>query len=147
MIKVYNDNPQVPKWKEEFKGQQIVIEYGKPIEMEFFEANEFKSQFYPFKYMADDTTQDPKTMKMIRLEKIDLNEINKEVEKTIGFTCNACKKTFDNVKLLTNHSESEHAELIVVDERLEEELKELKKAEPPKKRGRPNKVETVQATE
>lgn len=141
-VKVYNDNAQVPKWKETFKGEELIIEYGKPIEMDFFDAHEFKGQFFPMRLLGDDKTQDPRTMKMIRVEAVDLNALNKEVEKTMGFTCNACKKSYANVKLLTKHSELEHAELVVVDEEIEAEIKLEHK-----KRGRPAKTNAVQTVE
>lgn len=141
-VKVYNDNEKVPKWKETFKGEEVVIEFGKPIEMDFFDAHEFKGQYFPMRLLGDDATQDPKTMKMIRVEAVDLNALNKEVEKTMGFTCNACKKSYANVSLLTKHSEVEHADLVVIDEQIEDEIKEAKR-----KPGRPLKTETVQAND
>jgi len=140
-VKVYNDNQNVKVWKETFKGLDVEIEYGKPIEMDFYEAHEFRGQYFPIKKLADET-QDPKTMKMIRVESVDLNELHEDIKKTAGYKCNACNKNYPSALMLFKHSEVEHAEQMVEDPELDHEIEIEKKA----KRGRPAKI-SAEATE
>ena len=119
-VKVYNDNQAMPIWKETFKGNEITIEYGKPIEMDFFEAHEFKGTFFPQKFLADQT-QDPKSFKMIRVEKVDMNEIHQQTSKS-DIKCWVCKKPFPSQKAMTIHAVNEHSDNLV-DDGQEVELK------------------------
>jgi hypothetical protein len=130
--RIYNDNPHTD-WKEQFKGEWVNIPSGKFIEMEFYEAHEFKGQFSPIRIRSDET-QDPASFKMIRVEKIDTA---KEEEPSQTFNCNLCKKNFPDEESLLHHSEKNHADKIFTDEALE--------AEAPKRRGRPPKQAEAKA--
>lgn len=115
--KVWNDNPHTD-WKETFKGDAVVIPSGKSIEMEFYDAHEFKGQYSPIRLKPDET-QDPKSFKMIRVEKIIDDREDGEIEVQTVFPCNLCKKAFDSEEKLVAHSEKNHADKIVVDEEAE----------------------------
>lgn len=132
--KVWNDNPKTD-WKESFKGEMLTIPSGKFIEMEFYEAHEFKGQYSPIRILGDET-QDPRSYKMIRVEKI--IEEQGEIEVQEIFPCNLCKKKFDSEASLEKHSQSSHADRVIVDELAEEAM-------PKKKMGRPAKSESVMA--
>lgn len=130
--KVWNDNPHTD-WKEMFKGDLVTIPSGKSIDMEFYDAHEFKGQYSPIKLKPDET-QDPKSFKMIRVEKIVENKEAGELEVQNVFPCNLCKKVFDSEETLVTHSEKMHADQIVVDE-------EAEQSAPKKKIVRKQKVE------
>lgn len=132
-VKVYTDNPHVKVWKETFKGETIEIKYGEPIEMEFYEAHEFRGQFYP-QIIRADRTQDPVSFKMIRVEKPAEGEVDDGVE---VFQCNACKKVFTTDTLLTKHGESVHGDKMVIDPALDREIAAKKRGP-----GRPTKDTT-----
>lgn len=127
-VKVWNDNPHTD-WKETFKGDEINIKSGTFIEMEFFEAHEFKGQYSPIRLKPDET-QDPKSFKMIRVEpltqekKDTLEEDGQEI-----FPCQLCKKVYTTEASLLKHSILLHADKFVTDELAEAEL--------PKRKGRP----------
>lgn len=135
-VKVYNDNPHVKVWKEQFKGEPIEIKYGTPLEMEFYEGHEFKGQYYP-PVIKPDETQDPKSFKMIRVEKIEDTDEQTPEDGEI-FKCQACKKTFNTEKALHAHSDKTHGDAIVIDPVIEKEIA--------RKRGRPPKEATTTET-
>lgn len=120
--RVWNDNPHTD-WKELFKGEWVNIPKGKCIEMEFYEAHEFKGQYSPIKLRSDET-QDPASFKMIRVEKItDLEDGEIEVQAET-FPCNLCKKVFDSDDALLKHTAKAHPDVENVrDEVAEESIK------------------------
>lgn len=120
-VKVWNDN--TIKWEETFKDAKIIIPAKGSIEMEFYEAHEFKGQYFP-PTMRGDGTQDPKTFKMIRIEVPPQTE--DEDEGMELFSCHSCRKVFTTEALLTKHSESEHSHQMVVDPAAEKEAKQKK---------------------
>jgi len=134
-VKVWNNN--TVEWKEKFKGEDIVIPSKGYIEMEFYEAHEFKGQFAPIKIKGDGT-QDPTSFKMIKVdalkqeEKDELEEEGQEV-----YPCNLCKKVYSTEGALVKHSEAQHAEAMVTDFEAEKQV-------PAKKRGRPAKTTGVE---
>lgn len=130
-VKVWNDNPHTD-WTEMFKGEKISIPSGKCIEMEFFEATEFKGQFSPIRIKGDET-QDPKSFKMIRVEKINQEDGELDIRHDIS-QCNLCKKSFNSEAALLKHSEAQHADQMVVDNLAEASI-------PKRKPGRPKKGE------
>lgn len=65
LVKVWNDNKY--QHTEMFKGDKIHIPAGGFIEMDWFEAMEFRGQFTGIKLLGDDTP-DPEGFKMIRVE-------------------------------------------------------------------------------
>lgn len=127
-VKVWNDSSEFD-WSESFKGEQITIPKGKFIEMELYEANDFRGQFSPIKLLGDGT-QDPKSLKKIRVERLTQEQLD-TVDENEVYQCNLCKKTYTSEASLLKHSEKTHTEQMVVDAEAEIEL--------PKKRGRPRK--------
>lgn len=115
--KVWNDNPHTD-WKETFKGDIVTIPSKKFIEMEFYDAHEFKGQYSPIKLKPDET-QDPASFKMIRVEKIVENMEDGEIEVPDVFPCNLCKKAFDSEEALIKHATAQHADRMIVDEEAE----------------------------
>lgn len=139
-VQVWNDH-DFP-WTEMFKGDKVTIPPKSFLEMNFYEAHEFKGQYVVLEKMADETIN-PKTQKRIRCVEAahakalsggnDGADDGQEV-----FQCNAkgCRKMFTTESALLNHSETTHAEEMVTDGDAEEAL--------PKKRGRPAKI--IEAT-
>lgn len=120
-VKVWNDSTH--DWTETFKGDKITIKAKEHIEMEESEAVEFKGQYSGFHLLANGT-QDPKTMKMIRIEKP--KHTPEEEEGMEIFPCQACRKVFTTEELLLKHSDKEHAAQVVVDPVAEKEMKSKK---------------------
>lgn len=110
--RVWNRNTS--DYSEEFKGKNITIPAGKFIEMELFEASDFKGK-YPGKGIV----------KMIELERIpgQDNDNNSKV-------CNMCGRQFYTDKTLFEHLK-EHIPIECANNGQEEVISE------PKKRGRP----------
>ncbi len=127
-VKVWNDNPHTD-WAEKFKGDDVNIPSGKCIEMEFYEAHEFRGQYTPIRIRGDGT-QDPKSFKMIRVEQLTQEKRDEMDEGQEVFQCNLCKKIYTTEASLMKHSESQHEDQIVVDHDAEKSI--------PKKRGRPS---------
>lgn len=130
-VKVWNDNSVI--WTESFKGEKITIPAKSFVEMDFYEAHEFKGQFSPVK-LKGDGTQDPTTFKMIRVEMPTKETADGDDDGQEIFQCNMCRKIFTTDAALTKHSESQHADHIVVDADAEKLVA--------KKRGRPTKAKT-----
>lgn len=120
-VKLWNDGDY--DWTEMFKGDKITIKSKQCIELEESEAVEFKGQFPGFQRLADGT-QDPKTMKRLRIEKPKHTE--EEEEGIEIFPCQACRKVFTTEELLLKHSDKEHADSVVVDPVAEKEIKSKK---------------------
>lgn len=132
-VRVWNDNKHTT-WKEKFKGDDVVIKSGAFVEMEFYEAHEFKGQFSPIKVKGDGT-QDETSFKMIRVEPItDSASSDEEIE---AYPCNLCKKNYASEAALLKHSETSHADRMVTDAEAEQIVK--------RKPGRPAKVTEVAA--
>lgn len=144
-VKVYNDNKNVPVWKETFKGDPISINYGEPIEMDFFDANEFKGQYFQRKNLADNT-QDPKTFKMIRIEKIDPKLVHTELDKSKAHKCFVCAAPFATEKQLMEHGVQAHQDVLIpeTDEEIEARVQEQTQKRKP---GRPAKVQAQETAE
>lgn len=131
-VKVWNDNKDTD-WTENFKGIDVKIPSGKFIEMEFYEAHEFKGQFSPIRLRPDET-QDPKSFKMIRVEQLTQEKKDElEGETDEVFPCMLCKKAYSTAAALVAHSNKVHADAVITDELAEAEI-------PKARRGRPAKV-------
>lgn len=127
-VKVWNNN--TVDWKEKFKGELIVIPSKGYIEMEFYEAHEFKGQFSPINIKGDGT-QDPTSFKMIKVDPpVQLEAAESDADEV--FPCNVCKKVYTTEGALVKHSEAQHADRMVTDFEAEKEI--------PRKRGRPAKT-------
>lgn len=103
-VKVWNDN--VHDIKEKFKGDDIFIKAKGFIEMELFEANDYRGQYYPM-ILGSDGTQDPKSFKMIRIERI---TDSGEIEAPALHVCQACAKKYESAPVLKAHIDTEHAD-------------------------------------
>lgn len=113
--KVYNDNKVV--WKEEFRGEMLEIPAGGSIEMEYFDAYQFRGQFKAPRKDYDGGFL-PESQKMIRVEPLDAP--SPELEQ---HTCVVCKFKAGGEKVLKAHVEEAHAHLAVTDDEAEKEIK------------------------
>lgn len=119
-VKVWNDNAH--EYRETFKDREIVIPPKSCIEMEYYDAHEFRGVYRPVKRDADNQPI-PQSFKMIRVEEpataVDVKvELNK---------CVACKFQGDSPKALIQHVLERHADQAAVDEEAEKELAIKKK--------------------
>jgi hypothetical protein len=121
-VKVYNDNKYV--FKDEFKGKTYIIPPGGFIEMEFYDAHEFKAKYYPITRNGDNQPT-PETRKMIR---IDAGMNAAPAIQDTAFNCVACAFKGTDAKELEYHSKNKHAEQRLVDEMAEKEISVKKKA-------------------
>lgn len=117
--KVYNDN--VYPYKEKFKGDEIMIPAKGFIEMEEFDAYEFKGSFNS-PVLGVDGDHKPEGFKMIRVVK--LSDSAEEKDETIK--CMACSYRAENAADLNEHSK-EHADRVLVDEEAEKATKSKRK--------------------
>jgi hypothetical protein len=119
--RVWNDNDH--PHKEKFKGEDIVIPPHKFVEMEFYEAYEFKGRMTPIKYDGNNV-QTPQSYKMIRVEPIAEGAAASAPE---THTCLACNKSHATKAELEAHTDMEHLDVLA-----DQELAQ-------KRRGRPRK--------
>ena len=132
-VKVWNDNTVA--WTEKFKGDDVKIPPRGYIEMEFYEAHEFKGQFSPIKVRADGT-QDPGSFKMIRVEPLEQKNEGEIEDGQEIFPCNLCRKVYTTEEALLKHSESAHSAQMVTDP-------EAEKHAPKRGPGRPKQTEAT----
>lgn len=118
--KVYNRHSHGLTHKENFKGQPIVIKAGECIEMDYEEAVEFKSQYFPMK-LGPDEVQLPESYKMIEIIPID----DPAASKAETFKCQLTGKSFGTAAELDQHLK-QYRDLIVTDEEGEKEVKRRK---------------------
>lgn len=122
--KVYNDNKY--EYRENFKGEMIVIAPGNFVEMDFEDAIEFKSAF-PNVIKPDFDgagNQKPETFKMIRVEKGDYGEPAAAEEK---FTCPQCGDELATEEALDRHIDKNHLDELM-DQELADKRRKTKKA-------------------
>lgn len=101
-VKVWNDN-EYP-FSDEFKGDKITIPPKKFIEMEYYDAHEFRGKYSPIKVDGDGQHM-PQSYKMIRIEKIGSPEVTQ-----LGVTCQACGKVYESQGVLDAHIDEQHLE-------------------------------------
>lgn len=90
---------------EEFKGKKIEIPAGKFIEMEFFEAHEFRGQYHAQPVDNDGRMLgDAKYYKMVKVEKIGA------VEVAVTHKCIVCMHTSPSEEELEAHIKVRHAD-------------------------------------
>lgn len=123
--KVINYHPQGITHVEDFKGDKIEIPAGNFIIMDYEDAQQFKSQYFPMRFDAMEQP-DPSGFKCIKLEPILEPEAVKVVEKMV-YVCNLDGKKFDNAEALNAHISSNYAEKIIVDEVAEKEIENKKR--------------------
>lgn len=121
-VKVWNDNTF--DYKDTFKGNEIFIPAKACIEMEYFEAHEFRGAY---KSIERDGDNQPlaRSFKMIRVEEPAKDAIDVKPELN---SCAACKFKGTTPKALLEHILAEHAEQAVVDEEAEKEVAKKKRA-------------------
>jgi uncharacterized C2H2 Zn-finger protein len=128
-VKVWNDNTVT--WNEKFKGDDVKIPAKGYVEMEFYEAHEFKGQFSPIKVKADGT-QDPGSFKMIRVEPLEETAAGEIEDGQEIFPCNLCRKVFTTEAALLKHSDAAHADRMVNDPEAEKHAPKRGPGRPPK---------------
>ena len=101
-VKVWNDNEH--PFTDNFKGDVVTIPPKKYVEMEYYEAHEFKGKYSPIKVDGDNQPL-PTSFKMIRIEKMGAPEVI-----NLGVTCQACGKTYESQGVLDVHIDEQHLE-------------------------------------
>ena len=130
--RVWNEHRDGLTYEENWKGQKIRIEAGKYIEMDYYEAVEFKSHPTPIK-LTPENTHDPRGFKPLRVEQI--KDEASTLESTPGvFVCHVNGKQFSTEKELTDYVKANFSHLLTTDAEGEEEVKR-------RGRGRPRKEE------
>jgi hypothetical protein len=128
-VKVWNTNTH--DLVERFKGNELVIPAGKYIEMEYYEANEFRGQYHPRPVDNDGKmVDDAKHYKMLRIESPgDQAPPTKSVG---GHVCMKCQSAYQAKDELDFHVKTKHAndarlELPEQDAALASQLEQSKK--------------------
>lgn len=105
IVKLWNDNDY--DYKTKFKGDDVLIKAHSFKEMDLFEANDLKGQYFPIA-MGGNGLQDPKTMSMLRIERPSV-----ESEDDMGpelHACMSCKKKYESAPVLEAHIKTAHAD-------------------------------------
>jgi hypothetical protein len=121
-VKVHNDNDY--DYEETFKDVKIKIPAKGFIEMEYYDAHEFKGTYKAIQRDGDNQPL-PQSFKKIRVEEPAKNEIDAKIESN---TCVACKFRGASAKELFDHTVATHAHQVIVDDEAEKLLKAKKKA-------------------
>lgn len=120
-VKVWNDNDH--DYSEMFKEKKIFIPAHGHIEMEYYDAHQFKGVFCGVKRDADNQPI-PQSFKKIRVDE-PVTPIDAKIE---AHACPACKFRGVNAKALFDHALEVHSAQVLVDEEAEKEIKSKKKA-------------------
>lgn len=120
-VRVYNENTF--PYDDEFKGEKIHIPAKGYIEMDYYDAFEFKGAFKSPKRDGDGQPL-PSSFKMIRIDETAQapEVLSKE------HACIACKYKAGTAAALEAHVKEAHSEQTVVDEEAEREIKARRKA-------------------
>lgn len=121
-VKVWNDNTH--PYSETFKGNEVKIPAKDFIEMEYYDAHEFKGTYKSIQRDGDNQPL-PQSFKMIRIEEPSAEKIDAKIEEN---KCVACSYRGQNAKDLFDHTVTAHAAQAVVDDEAEKALKAKKKA-------------------
>lgn len=124
MVKVFNDNKY--PYKENFKGENIVIEPGKFITMDYYEAIEFRGTYSPIRRDANEQPM-PTSFKMIRID--DTLDSVPEV-KVDENKCLVCNYKAASKADLDEHMKLAHADQAVVDQEAEAEIVARRRGRP-----------------
>lgn len=108
-VRVWNDNTH--PHTEMFKGDKIHIPAGKYVEMEFYEAHEFRGQYTPILRDFDGNPVES-SYKKIRIEKIEGATAKDEGQPEGKVSCQACGKGFLSSKDLEEHIDEMHIDQI-----------------------------------
>lgn len=104
-VKVWNDN--VHEFKSRFKGDDITIPAKGFVEMEYYDAHEFRGQYHPI-FRDASGLQAPESFKIIRIEKIDAEPVL--TLSATPFSCMKCSKSYESSPVLEAHIKTAHAE-------------------------------------
>jgi hypothetical protein len=122
-VKVYNDNTH--PYTETFKDNKIVIPAGGFVEMEYYEAHEFKGTYKAIERDGDNQPL-PSSYKKIRIEELKAGEVDAKIESN---KCVACSFRGSSALDLHGHILAAHSEQVAkVDEEAEQVLKSKKRA-------------------
>lgn len=125
--KVFNMHPEGKTHVEYFRGDRIEIPAGQFIVMDYEDAVQFKSQYYPMKKNAMEQ-HDPDGFKCIRLDPIiDEKENEEKVVEKLVYVCAMDGKKFSSPEALDAHISTYYADRILVDEVAEKEIENNKK--------------------
>lgn len=112
-VKVWNDN--IYPLKQLFKGNSVLIPAKSFIEMEFYEAHEFLGTYHPVDYDADGK-QDPKSYKMLRVEREDaVKGIQAKIKKNLCIVCKHESPSPEELKAHITVQHKDHAKLALPD--------------------------------
>ncbi len=116
-VRVYNDN--VFPYKEVFRGEMIEIPPKGFIEMDFYEAIDFKGTYSPIK---TDGGGKPlaESYKIIRI----VTPENFQAEDAKNNICHSCSKTFLSAKELEDHVNENHLNDLIDEKEREKRLKQ-----------------------
>ena len=125
MWRVYNMNPEGHTHKETFKGDVITIKANEYVLMDYYEATEFRGQFYPMKFDGMGQ-QDPKTFKCIKLVPDSTPVSEDKVLERVVYVCNLDGKKFETQEMLDAHVKENYSDRFYKDEILEKEIEAKK---------------------
>ena len=124
--RVYNDNSHGFTHREVFRGEQINIEAGDFVLMDYDDAVLFRGQYSPM-IMSSQGVQDPKSYKMIRIEAGP--EAGKEeiAEENKVYVCMMDGKEFVSKKELDAYVKANFADYVVKDDALDKVISKTRK--------------------
>lgn len=135
--RVYNKHRDGLTHKEKYKDEMIEIKAGEYVLMDYEDAVQFRSQYFPMKVDAMNV-QLPESYKMIQIEPHTAEALVVESKK---FVCQMDGREFPSQAELDAYTKQNFGEQVYVDETLEKELKQSVVTAP--KRGRPQKEKTL----
>ena len=115
-VRVYNDN--IFPYQEKFKGEEVKIGPRGFIEMDYFEAVEFKGSYCPIVVDGGGAPK-PESYKMIRIVQPEQFSVEDKKEPQ----CHSCGKTFESAKMLDEHITEAHLEQIIDTDEKEKRIK------------------------
>lgn len=115
-VRVYNDN--VHPYYEKFKGEDVSIPARGFVEMDFFEAVEFRGTYSPIQVDGGGAAK-PESFKMLRI--VQPQEFVVEDKKEPQ--CHSCGKFFENLEILDAHISELHIDQILDKDEKEKRLK------------------------
>lgn len=120
--RVYNDHPMGYTHKEKFKGDDIEIKAGEFILMDYEDAIQFKSQFFPIRLNAQNV-QDPVSYKVLRVVADSNNQSSTPINENKIYVSPVDGKEFTSKEELEKYLEANFSHLRVKDEAAEETIK------------------------
>lgn len=117
--RVYNVHPMNYTHTEDFKGEKIVIKAGEYVVMDYYDAIQFKSQYFPMKFDAMDQ-QDPVSYKCLKLEPD--GELSSSKPVTTVYVCHFDNKQFQTLEALEAHVNTYYADKVLKDPELDKEI-------------------------